>query len=101
MPKKISSRSRQVAEAIRDRKPFQTYGSLRGEEIVHPYVDSGRLDQNETACLRADLSFIDYVVWSYGTPIAWHLRDGYWHKVAQKFSMTTSHHQGKLYLLGD
>jgi len=101
MTKTLSSRSREVAEAIRDRVPFNTYGALRAEEIVHPYVHSGRLNEQETADLNCDLPQIDYVVWSYSTPIAWHCEDGRWHRVAQKFSMTTSHHQGKLYLLGD
>lgn len=99
MTKTLSSRSREVAEAIRDRVPFKTYGALYAEEVVHPYVHSGRLSAVEADILREDSAQIDYVVFSYSTPIAWHLRDGSWHRVAQKFSMTTSHHQGKLYLI--
>lgn len=101
MTTKLNSRTREVAEHIRDRKPFQTYGALYAEEVVHPYVHSGRLNEEETAQLRADLPEIVYVVFSYSTPIAWAKRDGSAHRVAQKFSVTTSHHQGKLYLLGD
>lgn len=33
-----------------------------------------------------------YIVYSYGTPIAWHTPQG-WYIVAQKFSVTTSKHQ--------
>jgi hypothetical protein len=35
---------------------------------------------------------MDYVVYSYHTPIAWHTPEG-WYIVAQKFSQTTSKHQ--------
>lgn len=99
MTKKISSRSREVSESIRDLVPFNTYGALRGEAIVHPYVHSGRLNDAERDALTRDLESINYVVWSYATPIAWHSVIHGWHKVEQKFSMTTSHHQGRLYLI--
>jgi hypothetical protein len=35
-----------------------------------------------------------YVVYSYRTPIAWHTDAEGWYLVAQKFSPTTSKHQG-------
>jgi hypothetical protein len=99
---KISSRSREVAERIRDRVPFQTYGALRATEEINHCPDSGRLNNDERDRLHTQWNWGNgsmYVVWSYGTPIAWWTeRDG-WHRVAQKFSMTTSHHQGKLYLI--
>ena len=34
-----------------------------------------------------------YVVYSYGTPIAWHTQAYGWYVVEQKFSVTTSKHQ--------
>ena len=37
-------------------------------------------------------SGIDYTVYSYDTPIAWHTMEG-WYVVVQKFSVTTSKHQ--------
>jgi len=40
-----------------------------------------------------------YVVFSYSTPIAWWTERHGWHKVEQKFSPTTSKHQGRLYLV--
>lgn len=101
MPK-INSRSREVAERIRDRVPFETYGALKATEETRVTAwDSGRLTGPDLDRFNLDLDSIRYVVWSYATPIAWWSETNGWHRVAQKFSMTTSHHQGKLYLMGD
>lgn len=53
----------------------------------------GRLNAEEVANYERVKDSIDYVVMSYRTPIAWHSVEG-WHLVAQKFSVTTSKHQG-------
>jgi len=53
----------------------------------------GRLDAEEVAHYEKVKESIDYVVLSYRTPIAWHSSEG-WYVVAQKFSVTTSKHQG-------
>ena len=52
----------------------------------------GRLDAQEFAQFKQDETRVDFVCYSYGTPIAWHTLDG-WYVVAQKFSVTTSKHQ--------
>ncbi len=52
---------------------------------------SHRLSQAE-ANLFINTSEIDYTVYSYNTPIAWHSPKG-WYVVEQKFSVTTSKHQ--------
>ena len=52
----------------------------------------GRLDAQEFARIKQDETRIDYAVYSYGTPIAWHTAEG-WYVVSQKFSVTTSKHQ--------
>jgi hypothetical protein len=52
----------------------------------------GRLDPEEFARFKAVESQVGYVVYSYGTPIAWYSTDG-WYVVEQKFSVTTSKHQ--------
>jgi hypothetical protein len=99
---KISSRSREVAEAIRDRKPFETYGALRATRPNYLSTwDAGRLSGDDLARFEHDSQSIRYVVWSYATPIAWVTEDGTAYSVRQRFSVTTSQHQGKLYLLGD
>lgn len=53
----------------------------------------GRLNAEEVANYERVKDSIDYVVMSYRTPIAWHSVEG-WYIVAQKFSVTTSKHQG-------
>jgi len=52
----------------------------------------GRLDPEEFARFKNVETQVDYVVYSYGTPIAWHTAEG-WYVVKQKFSVTTSKHQ--------
>lgn len=101
MPR-ISSKSREVAVAIGRRENVQTYGALSAENAngLGPW-DSGRLAGPDLDQFRADRADICYVVRSYVTPIAWVTRAGRVHKVAQKFSSTTSQHQSKLYLLED
>jgi hypothetical protein len=96
--KKISSKSRECAEAIGRREPFNTYGALCAtDHKVGPW-DSGRLSGEDLDRFRADMPHITYVVWSYATPIAWVAGDEVY-RVKQKFSVTTSQHQGKLYML--
>jgi len=45
----------------------------------------------------ADSRLVDYVVMSYGTPIAWHMASGnagWWVMPDTRYSVTTSRHQG-------
>ena len=57
------------------------------------HIGTGRLDPEEHALYNEALALgVDYLVYSYGTPIAWHTPQG-WYIVAQKFSVTTSKHQ--------
>ena len=55
----------------------------------------GRLNREEYEILESAMneSKIAFVVFSYGTPIAWHTDARGWYIVAQKFSVTTSKHQ--------
>lgn len=55
----------------------------------------GMLSGDDRDQFAADVESIDYLVYSYDTPIAWHTPDG-WHLVTQKFSVTTSCHQGQV-----
>lgn len=90
-------------KALRERLPFRTSGSLCGEKWDRSMVerrDLGALNSEESNRFMVDfLAGIAYVVWSYETPIAWVLTDGTVYRVAQKFSTTTSRHQGTLYML--
>ena len=56
-------------------------------------VGNGRLNEEETARYNQDLNAVMYWVYSYSTPIAWYTPSG-WYVVEQKFSVTTSKHQG-------
>ena len=65
--------------------------SLRGRKIEHSFeISNGRLDFD----LR-NVDGIDYVIYSYATPIAWR-RHGEWRLNTQKYSVTTSVHQAKV-----
>lgn len=100
MTKKLSTRGQEVAVAIAAAETFQTHGALRGERVAGLTAwDSGRLSGNDLDRFREDAQFITYVVYSYATPIAWTTTRRGWHRVAQKFSRTTSQHQGRLYLI--
>jgi hypothetical protein len=53
----------------------------------------GRLNAEEFAQFKQDEIRVNYIVYSYGTPIAWHTDAEGWYVVSQKFSVTTSKHQ--------
>lgn len=100
MARKLNTRGQATAQAIANAEDFTTHGSLSGETIENRWqVSPGRLSGDDREQFHADRDSIVYVVWSYATPIAWKRSDGTWHKVAQKFSVTTSKHQGNLYLI--
>ena len=102
---RLTTRCIRTAQAIRDREDFRTSGALMGEATGRlGRWDSGRLSGPDLDQFYLDAPFIDYAVWSYSTPIAWHWTNekagtSGWHKVAQKFSTTTSKHQSNLYLI--
>lgn len=101
--KKLKTCGRATAEAIANREEFNTRGALRAREIDSKkpwyFTSCGKLNNEEEIALRAKP--LKYVVWSYGTPIAWEYTDGTVHIVRQKFSLTTTKHQGQLYLFTD
>lgn len=78
-------------QAIRDLKPFNTSGALSARTSVN---DFGILPAQYVRPLRDSIRDhnLDYVVYSWETPIAWH--DDYgWHNPPVKYSATTSAHQ--------
>lgn len=97
-----------VNDAWQDCEPFDCNGTLTGD--YHEYAPhNGMLDDDETTMLRqwADMARITpgarfFVVKSYATPIAWAIvypgNVGIeCYKVQQRFSVTTSRHQGRLH----
>lgn len=99
--KRLTTRSIRTAEAIRDREEFNTSGSMMARSLTSgssPW-GAGRLAGADLDAYRRDMGSMSYIVWSYSTPIAWYVaKDKRWHIVAQKFSPTTTKHQGNLYL---
>lgn len=84
-------------------KPFQNAGNtLSGHAVksVYAYQDSGRMPQSSgdygRFCLDAANGVIDYIIYSYSTPIAWHTTNAGWYDAVSRYSVTTSKHQGKV-----
>lgn len=89
--------SRNAGEAMRNRQPMHNSNrTFRGEAIAPQpgrMVSSGRLYLHpEWAARLAGEEQVDYVVWSYATPIAWHTPEG-WVVPPVKYSPTTTQHQ--------
>lgn len=85
------------AAALEAFEPFTTGGSFHGGP-VNPGDSIGRGFLSPE--YHHSASAADYVVYSYNTPIAWHLShdDGEdrWIVPDVKYSMTTTRHQGKI-----
>lgn len=93
-----------VQGAWKAREEFDANGTLTSVYTLWP--QSGRLNESERAQLNKDSAWARehgaalYVVYSYATPIAWvtiHGNAESVYRVSQKFSVTTSKHQGRLY----
>lgn len=103
--KTYSSKSHECSEAIARHETFKTYGALsacrvedaNAQAIAFDY--SGRLTGEDLKRFMQDRPNLAYVVRSYATPIAWVTKRGEVYRVKQKFSVTTSQHQGRCYML--
>ena len=87
-----------MARAVAAGKPFTTNGSLTGQSKGARrglYWRTGRLPRDWESVLNTDTVTVgvDYVVYSYGTPIAWLRSDGAWAIPPVKYSLTTTRHQ--------
>ena len=84
---------RDAIHYIATQEPFKA-SALSGEFKTYT-PDTGRLDSEESAKLKEIFTQClgVFIVYSYGTPIAWHTLNFGWYVVAQKFSVTTSKHQ--------
>lgn len=95
---KLGTGSWAARAALARRETFTTYGALSAtgpERLSWGH----RLPADWAELYEDDYDRITYVVWSYSTPIAWVLSDGRVVKVAHKWSVTTTRHQGMLYAL--
>lgn len=90
-------------ECLGSRVPFKTYGKFKG---VDAPKGTGILPAEYAHAFNAVHEFIDYVVYSYATPIAWHVwnpgitgvsdPESYWVMPDTRYSVTTSRHQTKI-----
>lgn len=95
--------SQEIADACDARQPWKNNGgSMRGVPMS-PYASPsyGMMPEDEREVLIALVRTgdLDYVIYSYATPIAWHA-NGEWTKSSSRYSPTTSQHQGRLYRVG-
>jgi len=70
-------------------------GSLYGCPADAAYGLPGWLSGDERETWHNQRGDMDYVIVSYGTPIAWRTPSG-WYTVEQRFSVTTSRHQSQV-----
>jgi hypothetical protein len=80
---------RDAIHYIAERKEF-TASALSGSRYS---LGTGRLNRDEDSKFCSSVNAMNYIVYSYGTPIAWHTDAEGWYVVSQKFSQTTSKHQ--------
>lgn len=73
---------------------FTTSGALKGVSGIARHVGYtlGSLPSN----WHESVSKADYVVYSYRTPIAWHIPNHGWVCPHERYSVTTSRHQSKI-----
>lgn len=76
----------------------KTFRGVRWDADSASKPGKGKMPEAEYSHLDVmhKLHGIDYVVFSYSTPIAYRLSNGVWITPAVKYSNTTSQHQGKI-----
>ena len=86
-----------IADALRNCEDFTTPGALKG--VANPrFVNFGRMPVVDASAMyraRDDVG-IDYVVYSYGTAIAYRTENKEWVVPDAKYSVTTSRHQSTI-----
>lgn len=101
----------QFTEPLQNLEAFDTHGALCGRPGAAGGWSIGRLPSE----YHESVGWADYVVYSYNTPIAWHLPagspaeayppkvwytmdpQGEWITPAEKYSVTTTKHQGRIF----
>lgn len=84
-------------DAIREERSFQNSGKTLYGEFMPATYTSGCLNNALREKFHDSWKHggIDYVIYSYGTPIAWRAW-GMWKVPDEKYSVTTSKHQGRI-----
>ena len=84
------SNTTSATEFIKARETFNG-SNMSGRKS--PTGDVGRLPGAWRDVYYHTVNDIDYIVYSYSTPIAWHTNDGLWFVPGITYSATTSRHQ--------
>lgn len=93
----INGDGRAIAARIARLESFTTHGNMHGAHVTPGFAwlgDGGWLRGTARDRWRADRETIDYIVYSYSTPILWHAADG-WVRIGHSFSQASSKHQGR------
>lgn len=95
-----------LRDILEKRQPFaNSTKSFRGEQChasqsfaLTRASHVGQMDESERLIMLADAENygIDYVVYSFATPVAWVRSDGYWRVTDRSYSVTTAKHLSKL-----
>ena len=85
----------QYNDSLRNLRPFKTSGSLEGTRSVS--YGAGYLPRRFARIFNERYSKVDYVVYSYATPIAWHDSELGWYLPEVIYSVTTSRHQSGIF----
>ena len=98
MTEKLSTRKPgPIAKKILARESFRTNGALKG--VARPeWIDLGKMRVKDFLTLQSDKRAygIDYVIYSYTTPIAWLRGDGSWTMPEAGYSVTTKRHKATI-----
>lgn len=72
--------------------------TLRGRTVDSHHIYPGMLPGPIASDFRRYVrdGMIQYVIYSYATPIAWRYHTGKWAMPGTKYSVTTSKHQGRV-----
>jgi hypothetical protein len=90
MPKLHSKDADGIAALIADGKPFATNAEFSGRPGPLGFMETGYLPAEWHATAKGSA---DYVVFSYGTPIAWREPGIGWVRPLVKYSVSTGRHQ--------
>ena len=102
MTEKLSTRKPgPIAKKLLARESFRTNGALKG--VAKPeWIDFGMMSLEDFYTLHDDERAyeraygIDYVIYSYNTPIAWLRGDGSWFMPEADYSVTTKRHKATI-----
>ena len=98
MTEKLSTRNPgPIAKKLLALESFKTNGALKG--VAKPeWIDHGKISVRDFNFLLGDRNYygIDYVIYSYETPIAWLRGDGEWAMPEAGYTPTTKKHKATI-----